>query len=148
MWMGWKETGSPPPENLFRVYVVRENGDGPGSYVGSAKYTVEDRLKEHNLCKGKGAQATKGRQWQVCAVYKGFKTHQQADKSEKTLMAPRNAVRHWSERHAVALSLIRDQKQHRFVHEDPAYPRHILIGHLDEVAEPSANKARYTILDD
>ena len=100
-------------------------------------YSVEERLLRHNS--GIGGEATKGLQWEVCVVYNGFKDKAKTRCFEPTLQARSNSVKHWSGRHAKAVSA-RGQKQYQGVHKDPSYKLHTLDDLADD--EPLCNKLR------
>ena len=66
--------------------------------MGHTGKLPEERLAEHNeqYVKGRGADETRGTQWEICRVFYGFKDKQNANSFEETINA--NEVACWQER--------------------------------------------------
>ena len=100
--------------------MLRERTDGPCSYVGHTGKIPEARLAEHNETfeKGRGADETRGKQWNICRVYMGFSSKNHANSFEETINA--NEVEHWTQRLKVIESVWKLDKL-QFVQEDVGY---------------------------
>ena len=111
----------PEPEpNEFRVYLLREKRDGPCSYVGHTGQLPEERLMQHNETnvRGQGAVETRGTQWKICRVYKGFTSRENTTSSEESINA--NEVECWQQRIPVIKSIWSLDKW-QWVKEDMSY---------------------------
>ena len=115
-----KKVYAEPEPNEFRVYLLREKTDGPCSYVGHTGQLPQERLMQHNEThvRGQGADETRGVQWKICRVYKGFTCRQNATSFEESINA--NEVECWQQRIPVIKSIWSLDKW-QWVSEDESY---------------------------
>ena len=118
-----EEIPEQPNPNAWSVYFLREATDGPCSYVGHTGKDGKDvdvRLAEHNetMVKGKGAEETRGKKWNICRVYYGFADQTNAREFEDSINA--NEVECWQDRLPVIAS-IREMAKWHWVEEDETY---------------------------
>ena len=109
-----------PKENEQRVYIIREADDSAGSYVGWTPLSMQTRLDKHNEngYYRQGAVETRGKQWKVALVLKGFNDQQHATSFESAMQQEYNEVSCWKERIEVA-KIVMKLLDYQFVHIDP-----------------------------